>query len=654
LRFSEGPSVVYKPRCVAIEAAWSNLLSWLARNGAEPALPAPGTIEREGYGYVEFLELSELAGDEEARDYFRKAGALLCVAWVAGLDDLHRENVIATRRGPALIDTETAFQARFAPEGPPGGGAMARAGALWNGSFLRSGLLTTRRLDAAGRPVEVSGLRGRGGYSVAAKTRRFSSPNTDAMELAFETATAATTLNLPQLGGEPLYPDDFPEAVGKGFSSMYRFLLERRAAVNAPDGPLERFAGTEGRLVVRPSAVYSGLLLELSAPGFLRDGVARSFMIDSLCRIFRFDRDRPALWLLTRQERRALEQLDLPRFSVDPASRSIRAAAGEEITGRIARSGLEAARDRLERMCPEDLATQRALLEDQLSGGFRRGPNARARSGAPAAGFSGRSLLRVAQDIGEEIRALALEQAGGALTWKTPAVEAERGGEPGVAHGLYAGASGIVLFFTALGAASADEKPLGIARAAALPIFAALASSPPPGAGRPELIGACNGLGSLVYALSTAGRLASDPWYFGAAARAALRITPESIDADDELDVESGAAGAILGLLALEAAAPGSGALNCAVHCGEHLLARHREMGDGMWGWPSRGGLCLAGFAHGAAGIALALGRLSRAAGRPDFGRAALAACRYESTLYDTAHGNWPVLSVKRPPQERI
>jgi lantibiotic modifying enzyme len=77
-------------------------------------------------------------------------------------------------------------------------------------------------------------------------------------------------------------------------------------------------------------------------------------------------------------------------------------------------------------------------------------------------------------------------------------------------------------------------------------------------------------------------------------------------------------------------------------------------MGDGMWGWPSRGGLCLAGFAHGAAGIALALGRLSLAARRPDFGHAALAACRYEATLYDAARGNWPVLSARRAPGERI
>ncbi|HEV2062957.1 MAG TPA: type 2 lanthipeptide synthetase LanM family protein, partial [Thermoanaerobaculia bacterium] len=653
LRFAEGPNIVYKPRSVAIEAAWSALLSWLSENGGEPP-PAPRVLERAGYGFVEFLEPCELAGAREARDYFRKAGALLCLAWVAGLDDLHRENVIATRGGPALIDTETALQPQFASESGPGSGAMARAAGRWNRSFLRSGLLTTLKLDAAGRPVEIGGLRGRGGHPIAAKARRFSSPNTDAMELVWETAAAAATRNLPTLGGDPLFPDDFSEEAVDGFSSMYRFLLERREAVAAPGGPLDPFAGAECRLVVRPSAVYAGLLLELSAPGFLRDGLTRSFAIDSLSRIFRFERERPALWLLTRQEQGALERLDLPRFSVDPASRSIRAGTDEEIGGRIARSGLEAARDRLALLCPEDLAAQRALLEDELSAASASGQVGRPRTGRRPAGFSGRSFRRTAEDIGEEIRSQASEQAGGALTWKTPAAEGERGGEPGVAHGLYAGASGIVVFFAALGAVSGSREPFGIARAAALPIAAALDSSPPPHAGPAELIGACNGLGSLVYALVTAGKLASDPWYFEVAARAASRITRETIDGDNELDVESGAAGAILGLLALETVAPDSGALERAVLCGEHLLSLRREMGDGLWGWPSRGGLCLAGFAHGAAGIALALGRLSRPAGRPDFGRAALSACRYESTLYDPGHENWPVLSAKRPGQERI
>ena len=651
LRFAEGPRLVYKPRDVAIEAAWSNLLSWLRENGGE-ALPAPHVLERAGYGFVEFLEPAELGDMGRAREYFRRAGALLCVAWIAGLDDLHRENVIATSGGPAVVDAETALGPQFAWEiVPNGGSAIERAAERWNESFLRSGLLTTLRMDGTGRPVETSGLRGRGGYPVAAKARRFDNPNSDAMVLVWETVPAGATKNLPTLKGVPLVPDDFPQEILDGFVSTYRFLLERRDGVAAAGGPLDRFAGARSRIVLRPSTAYSALLLELSAPGFLRNGVTRSFAIDSINRVFRGVSERPALWLLMREERRALEALDIPRFSVDPASRSIRTASGEAIEGPIVRSGLEAARDRLASMSREDQEEQRALLEEHL---YAASPHDRSEGPCPEArpaGFSRRSLLRMSQDIGDEIRALAVESAGGGLTWRTPSSSGERSGEPGMAHGLYGGGAGIVLFLSALGAATGKKRFFEVARAAAVPIAAALESPPARDAGDKELIGACNGLGSLAYALAIASKLASDSWLAGVAERAAARINPEAVSEDEELDVESGAAGAILGLLALEAVAPGSGALRSAVLCGEHLLARRVEMGEGKWAWPSRDGLCLAGFAHGAGGIALALGRLSGPAGRPDFARAAQAACRYEATLYAPESGNWPVLS-KVPTQE--
>ena len=484
LRFAEGSRLVYKPRDVAIEAAWSGLLSWLRENGGE-ALPAPHVLERSAYGFVEFLEPAELEDAGSAREYFRRAGALLCVAWIAGLDDLHRENVIATSGGPAVVDAETALGPQFASDVvPPDGSAMGRAAERWNESFLRSGLLTILRTDGTGRPVEVSGLRGRGGYPVAAKARRFVNPNSDAMELVWETVPAGATKNLPTQAGMPLVPDDFPEEVLEGFLSTYRFLLERRDAVAAPGGPLDRFAGTRSRIVLRPSTAYSALLLELSAPGFLRNGVTRSYAIDSINRIFRGDSQRPALWLLTREERRALEALDFPCFSVDPASRSIRTAAGAAIEGPIVRSGLEAARDRLAFMSREDQEEQRALLEEHLYGASPHDRSEGPRSEARPAGFSRKSLLRVAQDIGDEIRALATERAGGGLTWRTPSSQGERGGEPGVAHGLYGGGAGIALFFSALGVATGKKRFLEMARAAAVPIADALESSPIGGRGR--------------------------------------------------------------------------------------------------------------------------------------------------------------------------
>jgi lantibiotic modifying enzyme len=88
---------------------------------------------------------------------------------------------------------------------------------------------------------------------------------------------------------------------------------------------------------------------------------------------------------------------------------------------------------------------------------------------------------------------------------------------------------------------------------------------------------------------------------------------------------------------------PESGALAAAVLCGERLAARAVPMSRGVSWRPSVPGLRpLAGFSHGAAGIAWALLRLAAAAGEPRFRDLGLAAIEYERSIYDPEQKNWP------------
>jgi lantibiotic modifying enzyme len=79
------------------------------------------------------------------------------------------------------------------------------------------------------------------------------------------------------------------------------------------------------------------------------------------------------------------------------------------------------------------------------------------------------------------------------------------------------------------------------------------------------------------------------------------------------------------------------------VECGEHLLRTSVEVGGGR-AWPSRDGSLLAGFAHGAAGIAYALGALADATGDSRYRQAAIHAQVYEQSVYSEDERNWPVL----------
>jgi lantibiotic biosynthesis protein len=228
---------------------------------------------------------------------------------------------------------------------------------------------------------------------------------------------------------------------------------------------------------------------------------------------------------------------------------------------------------------------------------------------------------------------------------------------------LYGGSAGVGLFLAEVAEASGDEQlrrtALGalrhaISRAGDLPESTRAGLY----AGRPGV--------ALALALSAA---ALDEPDMAAAARAVASETAGPQPAG-ELDLMSGSAGAVVGLLALRAllgeenlpgkeslpddeSLPGKedlpgeeSLLETAVLHGEALLksAQHSEAG---LCWPSRtmpGTPGLTGLSHGAAGVAVALLELAAATDDERYREAANAAFAYERALYDPAARNWPDL----------
>ena len=156
-------------------------------------------------------------------------------------------------------------------------------------------------------------------------------------------------------------------------------------------------------------------------------------------------------------------------------------------------------------------------------------------------------------------------------------------------------------------------------------------------------IGGCSGLPSMVYALVHLSDFLEDPALLRCAERAASLIEQRDIDADRFFDVIRGAAGTALALLPLYRKNGSREVLNAAVHCGEHLLkhrtAAHKEFR--VWKTLEHSPP-LAGFAHGAAGIAYALVALYRETRRKDFLDAAVEAMAFETDLFDSSEKNWP------------
>jgi hypothetical protein len=118
---------------------------------------------------------------------------------------------------------------------------------------------------------------------------------------------------------------------------------------------------------------------------------------------------------------------------------------------------------------------------------------------------------------------------------------------------------------------------------------------------------------------------------------------------DAGLDVIGGAGGAIPACLDLAEKAGWDELRAIARDLGEHLIAQAQRRPDG-WSWATGGQSAvrnLAGFAHGASGMGLALLELALATGDSRFRFAAEMAFLYERRLFDAERSNWPDLRHK-------
>jgi type 2 lantibiotic biosynthesis protein LanM len=201
---------------------------------------------------------------------------------------------------------------------------------------------------------------------------------------------------------------------------------------------------------------------------------------------------------------------------------------------------------------------------------------------------------------------------------------------------LYQGSAGLALFLAAMETLRPHAGYGELTYAALLPLSDWLKHPWIPGN---IGIGGVNGLGSLVYTVVKIGHLLDEPLFIEQACQIGALITSERIAADTRLDVFDGAAGTILGLLALYAATHDQEVLDRAVLCGEHLLSCRTETMPRAWRTIRT--TQVSGLSHGVAGIVYALLRLFAATDNESFRQAVIEGLAFERNLFSADAGNW-------------
>ena len=253
-------------------------------------------------------------------------------------------------------------------------------------------------------------------------------------------------------------------------------------------------------------------------------------------------------------------------------------------------------------------------------------------------------FLDVAWSIGMRLCRDAIWD-GDRCNWLGDSMEAH-GGEWKVAHKsfgaeLYSGTSGIALFLARLHNLRPDPLLAQTARGAIAQALSHTDDLPP------EMRHALYaGWIGIALALLDCAQLLDDRQF----KRDALRLVDRQLGHELDpmsLDIIGGAAGAISGLCAIDRRLGSDRFLSEARRLGEHLLT-HAHRADDGWSWttmPSMGPAPqkdLAGYSHGAAGIALALLELHRRTNDARFLEGALGGFAYERACFSHEHHNWP------------
>ncbi|WP_192499069.1 type 2 lanthipeptide synthetase LanM [Skermanella pratensis] len=357
VEFGGGLKTVYKPRGMAPDRYFADLIDWFNGLGPSLDLRAVRVLDRGDYGWAEFIAAMPCADGEAAGRYFRRAGLLLALAYAVALTDCHHENLIAAGEHPVLIDLETVLSPELRlgwtdPRSPARRAAERR---------LRRSVLSTLLLPSMIQAGE--GDRDIGGFSggrddVPVPGPKWFHINTDLMYIETVPMADEPPSNLPRLDGVALRIQDHLDAVLDGFDEGYALLLGSRdllsGILSEEGGPLEMPEAGWIRVLCRDTKFYSLLMGELTHAEFLGDGAAWSARADVLTRRAVDDElpeevkvRQPLQWPLVTAERAALSDGDVPLLRAHPGSTSLEVAPDRVVADALAASGLAGAREHL-------------------------------------------------------------------------------------------------------------------------------------------------------------------------------------------------------------------------------------------------------------------------------------------------------------------
>jgi hypothetical protein len=645
LYFSNNQKLMYKPKDCRLDAAWYDLVNKL--NSMDPPidLKAAKIIQKNVYGWSEFIHDPNCSDPQQFERFFFRAGALLALFHVFVGTDMHFENLIASNEYPVPIDLEMILQGT-SPEHEstsPLKKSISLAAKRANNSVMNVGLLPTFIETSDKKIANIGGLNSAPGEQIR---QIWNLLNTDQMFIEKKVFTRDSPKNIPNYQGKPANLGDYLDCFLAGFSEYIQFIIRVRDQ-NGVEFFFDEFKELATRKVIRPTRFYHALIQRIKNPAQFNDGVIWSAELDFISRFSDWSKEIDLYWPLVKAERKDLSALNIPVFFNHVKLQKVINPNGLVFESNL-EPGLPRAILRLNNLTNEELQWQIQVIKASTFSYASYQKNLlQNENSAPEKDTDWNALLnKEVKAIASTLIDLAITDEKGVswigIDWLGDSSTASRLVPLGPT--LYGGNGGLAIFLAAYGAHFQNSQASEYALLSLSGIHSDISDSNAQRFARNLGIGGLSGLGSIIYSLTVVGELLEKEKLIDDAKIAAKLISKELILADQTLDIVGGSAGAILCLLKLFKKTQEDWILEKAVECGDHLLKMDRVSVNGKRSWTNNTvpGKPLNGFSHGASGYAYALSYLSKITGLSRFKEAALECLEYENANYDANNHNWP------------
>ncbi len=245
ITLADSRQLYYKPRSLAVDVEWASGVAEIGRH-LPLSLRAAAVADCRDHGWAEAIVENVHMTRREAEAFYWRYGALLGLGWLLDAVDLHRDNVIVSGEHPVLVDLESLLHPLEHGE---------------ERTLERTGILPTLGAD-----LDASAFSG-AGLHPGLPARVWQAVGTDDPYWSWRSTPISDEKCLPRVDGSRLLPHAAAREIQDGFA---RLVKEAREVGPWFEQWRWRLSATPRRHIIRPTELYTRLLVELTHPRYLQ------------------------------------------------------------------------------------------------------------------------------------------------------------------------------------------------------------------------------------------------------------------------------------------------------------------------------------------------------------------------------------------------